>query len=96
MEKEDTLLLNRLDAPLRFLGIHKDEAFSLLCPCIAGLYTGWTLSGFLFGFSALLTLRALKKRNEGASLIHALYWYFPTFKKTLKLYVPSHVREYVG
>ena len=96
MDKQETLLLNRLDQPLRFLGINKDEAFTLLVPLIGGLYMGWILSGVSLGMGSLLALRALKKQNEGASLVHALYWYFPTTRRTLKLLVYSHIREYLG
>lgn len=96
MDKQETLLLNRLDQPLRFLGINKDEAFTFLVPFVGGLCMGWILCGFCCGASALLGLRYLKKQNEGASLIHALYWYFPTTKRTLKLPLYSHIREYIG
>ncbi|HCC24859.1 MAG TPA: type IV conjugative transfer system protein TraL [Holosporales bacterium] len=96
MDKQETLLLNRLDQPLRFLGINKDEAFTFLVPLVGGLYMGWVLSGSCLGIGALLGLRSLKKQNEGASLIHAMYWYLPTTKRTLKLLVYSHIREYNG
>lgn len=96
MDKSETLLLNRLDQPLRFLGINKDEAFSFLGPCILGLYMGWVLVGFLLGTGVFLSLKFLKKHNEGASLLHAFYWYFPTTRRTLKLPVYSHIREYIG
>lgn len=96
MDRQETLLLNRLDQPLRFLGIHKDEAFIFFVPFVGGLYMGWILSGLCVGMGALFALRALKKKNEGSSLLHAMYWHLPTTKRTLKLPVYSHIREYIG
>ena len=96
MDRTENYILNRLDQPLRFLGIHKDEALSLLVPILGGLAMGWFLSGFMGGICSLSLLRALKKRNAGASLVHALYWHLPTSPKVMKLHVPSHIRELIG
>lgn len=96
MHRNENYLLNRLDKPLRFLGINKDETLIMVVPLVGGLYMGWILSGFVGGIAALATLRSLKKRNEGSAMIHAVYWYLPSSKKTLKLPVPSHIREYIG
>lgn len=96
MDRNENYILNRLDKPLRFLGINKDEALSLLGPIIGGLFMGWFLTGFVIGASALSLLRALKKRNAGSSLLHALYWHLPSSPKAMKFYVPSHIREYIG
>lgn len=95
MEKEN-FLLNRLDQPLRFLGVHKDEAVALILPLLGGLFLGWVLCGFCCGIGLLSSLRMLKAKNEGASLIHALYWHLPTPRNLLKIYVPSYIREYVA
>lgn len=95
MEKEN-MLLNRLDQPLRFLGIHKDEAVALVVPLLGGLFLGWILCGFCCGIGLVVFLRTLKSRHEGASLIHGLYWHLPTPRNLLKLKVPSYVREYIG
>jgi type IV conjugative transfer system protein TraL len=95
IEKEN-FLLNRLDKPLRFLGVHKDEAVALILPILGGLFLGWVLCGFCMGLGLLAGLRALKSKNEGASLAHGLYWHLPTPRKLLKLNVPSHIREYIG
>lgn len=94
-EKEN-MLLNRLDQPLRFLGVHKDEAIVLILPLLGGLFLGWIVCGFCCGIGLLSALRALKAKNEGSSLIHALYWHLPTPRKLLKLNVPSHIREYIA
>ena len=94
-EKEN-VLLNRLDQPLRFLGIHKDEAVALLVPILGGLFLGWVLCGFVCGIGLLASLRALKSKNEGSSLIHAMYWHLPTPRNILKLPIPSYIREYIG
>jgi type IV conjugative transfer system protein TraL len=89
-------LLNRLDHPVRFLGINKDEAFAFIGPLMMGFCTGYPTTGFISGVALLSLYRAFKKKNEGSSLIHAIYWHFPTSRKAMKLYVPSHVREYIG
>lgn len=96
MDRSENYILNRLDQPLRFLGINKDEALALMAPILGALYAGWILSGIVLGILSLLALRALKKRNEGAALVHAIYWHLPASRKSLKLPVPSHIREYVG
>jgi type IV conjugative transfer system protein TraL len=96
MDRNENYLLNRLDKPLRFLGINKDEALMVMIPLFGGLFMGWIISGFLVGIGALSLLRTIKKQNEGSTLIHALYWHLPTPKKGMKLSVPSHVRETIG
>jgi type IV conjugative transfer system protein TraL len=96
MDRNENFLLNRLDKPLRFLGINKDEALVVVIPLFGGLFMGWIISGFLVGMAALSLVRTLKKQNEGSMLIHALYWHLPTPKKSMKLSVPSHIREMIG
>src|SRR5260221_6412691 len=95
-DRSENYLLNRLDKPLRFLGVNKDEVFALMVPLFGGLFMGWIITGFILGISILSLLRMLKKKNKGSSLIHATYWYLPSYKKSLNLPVPSHVREYIG
>ena len=96
MDRSENYILNRLDQPLRFLGVNKDEAFALMIPLLGSMYLGWILSGIVVGIAALMALRALKKRNEGAALVHAIYWHLPASRKSMKLPVLSHIREYVG
>jgi type IV conjugative transfer system protein TraL len=96
MDRNENFLLNRLDKPLRFLGVNKDEAFIVILPLFGGLFMGWIVCGFLVGVGGLSGLRAIKKKNEGSTLIHALYWHLPTPKKMMKLPVPSHIREMIG
>ncbi|KAB2831805.1 MAG: hypothetical protein F9K49_09165, partial [Caedimonadaceae bacterium] len=69
MGKNENFLLNRLDKPLRFLGINKDEALIVVIPLFGGLFMGWIVSGFIVGIGALSILRTLKKQNEGSALI---------------------------
>ena len=96
MDKNENLLLNRLDKPLRFLGVNKDEALVLVIPLFGGLFMGWIVCGFIAGIGALSLLRTIKQQNAGSTLIHALYWHLPTPKKFMKLPVPSHIREMIG
>ena len=96
MDRNENFLLNRLDKPLRFLGINKDEVLVVALPLFGGLFIGWIISGFLMGVGALSLVRTIKKQNEGSALIHALYWHLPTPKKAMKLPVPSYVRETIG
>lgn len=95
-DRSENYLLNRLDKPLRFLGVNKDEVFALMTPLLGGLFMGWVITGFLLGMGTLSLLRMLKKRNEGSNLIHGMYWYLPSHENSLKLPVPSHVREYIA
>jgi len=96
MDRSENYILNRLDKPLRFLGINKDEALVVILPLFGGLFMGWIVSGFIVGIGALSLLRTIKKQNEGSALIHALYWYLPTPKRSMKLPVPSYIREMIG
>ena len=96
LDRSENYILNRLDKPLRFLGINKDEALVVALPLFGGLFMGWIIVGFLMGVGALSGLRALKKQNEGSTLIHGLYWHLPLSRDTLKLPVPSHIREMIG
>ncbi len=96
MDRSENFLLNRLDKPLRFLGINKDEALVVVIPLFGGLFMGWIVSGFIVGIGSLSLLRTIKKQNEGSALIHALYWYLPLPRNTMKLPVPSHIREMIG
>ena len=96
MDISENFLLNRLDKPLRFLGINKDEALIVIIPLFGGLFMGWIISGLIVGIGALSGLRTIKKQNEGSTLIHALYWHLPSPRKAMKLSVPSHIREYIG
>jgi type IV conjugative transfer system protein TraL len=96
MDRSENYILNRLDKPLRFLGINKDEALVVILPLFGGLFMGWIVSGFIMGIGALSLLRTIKKQNEGSTLIHALYWYLPTPKRSMKLPVPSYIREMIG
>ncbi len=96
MDRNENMLLNRLDQPLRFLGINKDEALALMGPILIGFFIGYIITCVIIGVGFLSFYRALKKRNEGATLIHALYWYLPSSRRAMKLYVPSHIREYIG
>ena len=96
MERIENLLFNRLDQPLRFLGVNKDEAFVLMGPILLGFFMGYVFSGVVLGVSFLVFYRSLKKRNEGSTLLHALYWYLPSSRRSMKLYVPSYIREYIA
>lgn len=96
MDRNENFLLNRLDKPLRFLGINKDEAFVVMLPLFGGLFMGWIIVGFLAGVGALSLLRTIKKQNEGSTLMHALYWHLPLVDQSMKLPVPSHIREMIG
>ncbi len=96
MDQNENFLLNRLDKPLRFLGINKDETLMVVIPLFVGLFMGWIVSGFIVGIGALSLLRTIKKQNEGSALIHALYWHLPTPRKSMKLPVPSNIREMIG
>lgn len=96
MDTEQSLLLNHLDRPLRLMGVYKDEALALMIPIFIGFFSGYGLVGFISGIGFVSLLKMVKKQNEGAHLIQAIYWYLPTSKNNMKLYIPSYIREYVG
>ena len=95
--EHETQLLNHLDKPVRFFGIHKDEAFAFCGPLGIGFAMGYFLTGFFVGFGLYAALRWLKKKNEGECLRAAFYWYFPHLKKKhVKISIPSYIREWIG
>ena len=96
MDKDQGLLLNHLDRPLRLLGVCKDEALALMVPIFVGLFSGYGLLGLVVGIASVSFLKMLKKQNEGAHLVQIIYWHLPTSRKHMQLYIPSYIREYVG
>lgn len=96
MDRNENYLLNRLDHPLRFLGVNKDEALAFMGPTVLGFFMGYIITGLGLGILFLSVYRVIKKRNEGATLLHALYWHLPTSRRSFKIYVPSHIREYIA
>ena len=53
MDRNENFILNRLDKPLRFLGINKDEALVFVITLIGGLFMGWIVSEFVVGICSL-------------------------------------------
>jgi type IV conjugative transfer system protein TraL len=89
-------LLNYLDRPVRFLFFTIGEFCTLGGPVFLGMFFGWAGTGFLLGVLGYIALRFVKKSLGGGLLKHAIYWYLPTSRKTYKLRIPSHIREFIG
>lgn len=89
-------LLNHLDKPARFLFFTLGEFLSLGAPTFTGMIVGWTGTGFFIGLLTYTGLRTLKRSLGGGALRHAMYWYLPTSKRHHKVWIPSHIREFIG
>jgi conjugal transfer pilus assembly protein TraL len=88
-------LLNYLDAPTKIVFFTIDEFLMLLCPLIIGCIAGQSLLGMIIAIFGFRFLKQMKANNHVA-MMQIVYWYFPLNKKALKLYVPSHIREYIA
>lgn len=90
----DYYLLNHLDDPLRFFFFTMDEFLALAAPLFIGMFINKMLWGALFSLILYKLLTSIKKLAKGVNLRQLAYWFLPTNKKTLKLWVPSYYREF--
>ncbi len=96
MDRDQHYLLNHLDKPTRFLFLTVDEFLAIAVPLFSGIVVGWGTSGFLGSLAGYSALRILKRRFKGGTIRQAMYWYLPTSRKQMKVYIPSYVREYIS
>jgi|JI7StandDraft_1071085.scaffolds.fasta_scaffold26540_2 type IV conjugative transfer system protein TraL len=90
----DYYLLNHLDDPLRFFFFTMDEFLVLAGPLLVGMLINKMLWGALCSLILYKLLTLIKKLAKGVNLRQLAYWFLPTKKSTLKLYVPSYYREF--
>lgn len=93
---QDYYLLNHLDDPLRFFFFTMDEFLVLAVPLLVGMLINKMLWGALFSLILYKMLILIKKAAKDVNLRQLAYWFLPTKKSTLKLYVPSYYREFQG
>lgn len=96
MNRDTHFLLNYLDQPWRLLFLTVDEVLILAFPLVLGFWhfeAFWGLAGAGVGFSGA---RFLKKRFGKGNFPAALYWHLPTSRRHMALFLPSHVREFIG
>ena len=91
---QDYYLLNHLDDPLRFFFFTMDEFLVLAVPLLVGMLINKMLWGALFALILYKLLTLIKKFARNVNLRQLAYWFLPTNKKTLKVYVPSYYREF--
>ena len=96
MDHDQHYLLNYLDQPSRFLFFTMDEFIALASPLLTGMILGWMITGFIGSLCGYGILKFLKSKFKGGTLRHAMYWYLPTSRKQMKVYIPSYVREYIS
>lgn len=90
------ILLNHLDQPVRFLYFTLDEAAAILGSFLLGGIINRPLIGLTVGAFIAMILNKLKKFNQDCNITQMFYWYLPTSKHAYKLYIPSHIREFLG
>jgi len=96
MVENETVLLNHLDKPAKLFGFPADELGVFIIAFFGGIFSDWIIMGFSLGVGLTYALRLIKKRQSGRSMNAAIYWHMGLPKSMMKLYVPSHVREWVG
>lgn len=94
--EQNHVLLNHLDQPVRFLYFTLDEAFALLGSFLLGGIINRLLCGLIFGIVAAIALNKIKKINQDCNITQMFYWYLPTSRSAYRLYIPSHIREFLG
>ena len=95
-ENINNVILRSLDAPSRFAFWTSDEAAVLFLPTFFGLFIQMGKIGMMISVILYFLLKITKENLGAGSVRHAIYWYFPTYKKSLKVYVPSYIREFIG
>jgi type IV conjugative transfer system protein TraL len=93
---QDYYLLNHLDDPMRFLFFTIDEFLAIGVPLFVGICVNEMIWGAIIGLGLYQILKFIKRTFKGASLRQLAYWFLPTNKKTLKILVPSNLREFLG
>ena len=83
------------DAP-RLFWWDIDVALLVLAAALAGMISGFFLSGCAVGVLLAAAYGRAKSGKHPAFALHLLYWHAPAAVTGLKRTPPSHLRELVG
>ncbi len=86
----------RLNDPPRMFWWDLDVALLVLGAALAGMVTGFFLSGCALGVLLAASYGRAKSGKHPAFALHLLYWHLPAAISGLKRTPPSHLRQLVG
>ena len=86
----------RLNDPPRMFWWDLDVALLVLAAAVAGMITGFFMSGCAVGVLLASAYGRAKSGKHPAFALHLIYWYLPAAVAGLKRTPPSHLREMVG
>lgn len=86
----------RLNDPPRMFWWDIDVALLVLAAALAGMISGFFLSGCAVGVLLASAYSRAKAGKHPAFALHLLYWHIPSAITGLKRTPPSHLRELVG
>ena len=86
----------RLNDPPRMFWWDLDVALLVLGAALAGMITGFFLSGCALGALLAAAYGRAKSGQHPAFALHLLYWHLPAVISGLRRTPPSHLRELVG
>ena len=86
----------RLNDPPRMFWWDLDVALLVMAAALAGMITGFFLSGCALGVLLAAAYGRAKSGKHPAYALHILYWTLPAAVTGLKRTPPSHLREMQG
>ena len=86
----------RLNEPPRIFWWDLDVALLALSAALAGMISGYFLSGCALGFLLAAAYGRAKSGKHPAFALHLIYWYLPPAVTGLRRTPPSYLREMVG
>lgn len=93
---DNNVILRYLNNPTRIAFWTIDEMSALFIPVSMGCLFRFPLIGLMISFGSYMLLKYIKQNIGGGFLRHAIYWYLPGMHKSMKVKIPSHIREYIG
>lgn len=93
---DKNVILRYLDSPTRIAFWTIDEISSLFLPIAFGCIFKFPLIGLILSAFLYLSLKYVKQNIGGGFLRHVIYWYLPGMHNSMKVKIPSHIREYIG
>jgi conjugal transfer pilus assembly protein TraL len=86
----------RLNDPPRMFWWDLDVSLLVLAAALAGMISGYFLSGTAVGFLLAAAYGRAKSGRHPAFALHLLYWHLPAGVTGLKRTPPSYLREMAG
>lgn len=90
------LILDCANKPNKILFLQGDEIMGLFFPLLLFAVMKHFTLGVIVGVGLCCMCKWLKKKFGASALTRVVYWYFPTPRKRFRIYIPSHIREYIG